>query len=199
MAADSFGDKFKEFFGFGEVESYEDPYYRDSFEERSARHARTDEREEDPRTHRDGAREPREPLTHDAGRGASRGDYGRYRTAEYGVESAEREPREPRRAPSTVGAREVAQPKREPIVVRLSLNEYNQAKEIAETLKAGDVVVFNLGGMEKSVATRVLDFAAGVSIGLDAQLKKLGGIRNFVLIPQGITLEQSQLDQLAEG
>ena len=83
--------------------------------------------------------------------------------------------------------------------MRLSLNEYNQAKEIAETLKAGDVVVFNLGGMEKSVATRVLDFAAGVSIGLDAQLKKLGGIRNFVLIPQGITLEQSQLDQLAEG
>lgn len=177
--ADSIGDKVKEFFGFGEVESYEDPYYRDSFEERSPRQDLATEREA-----------PREP---------SRGSYGRYRGSDYGagygIESAERTPERP------IGSAPVTKPvaKKEPIAVRLSLSDYNQAKELADTLKGGDVVVFNLGGMEKSVATRVLDFAAGLSLGLDAKLEKLRGLRNFVLIPQGVTLDQSQLDQLAEG
>ena len=52
--------------------------------------------------------------------------------------------------------------------------------------------------MEKGEAKRVLDFAAGLSRGLDAKLKKLKGVRNFILLPKGVTLAQDQLDAIAE-
>ena len=182
--AEGFGDKFKEFFGLGGVESYEDPYYRDNFEERPERHERDD-------------------------RSAGRYDsdhYGSYRSSERRSEAgsshgygSDREPAAPARSRYGAAERETAPAQKNTMVIRLALNEYNQAREISEALKTGDVVVFNLGGMEKSAATRVLDFAAGLSLGLDAELKKLGGVRNFVLIPHGIELEQSQLDQLTEG
>src|SRR5699024_12397177 len=133
--------------------------------------------------------------------------YGSYRSSErrsevgssHGYGSDREHAAGPARSRYGATEREAAPVQKNPMVIRLALNEYNQAREISEALKTGDVVVFNLGGMEKSAATRVLDFAAGLSLGLDAELKKLGGVRNFVLIPHGIALEQSQLDQLTEG
>ena len=186
--AEGFGDKFKEFFGLGGVESYEDPYYRDNFEERPER---TERHEREDRA---------------AGRYNS-DHYGSYRSSErrsevgssHGYGSDREHAAAPARSRYGATEREAAPVQKNPMVIRLALNEYNQAREISEALKTGDVVVFNLGGMEKSAATRVLDFAAGLSLGLDAELKKLGGVRNFVLIPHGIELEQSQLDQLTEG
>lgn len=186
--AEGFGDKFKEFFGLGGVESYEDPYYRDNFEERPDRAERPE---------RDSRPSGRYESDH----------YGSYRSSDRrsdagsgrGYEQDRDHGAAPTRSGYGAGERAAAPVQKNPMVIRLALNEYNQAREISDALKTGDVVVFNLGGMEKSAATRVLDFAAGLSLGLDAQLKKLGGVRNFVLIPQGIELEQSQLDQLTEG
>ena len=79
-----------------------------------------------------------------------------------------------------------------------TLSSYTQAGELVDNLKAREVVVFSLSGMEKGEAKRVLDFAAGLSRGLDAQLKKLKGVRNFILLPKGVTLAQDQLDAIAE-
>ncbi|MBC2680906.1 cell division protein SepF [Corynebacterium anserum] len=182
--SDSFSGKVKDFFGFGEVDNYRDPYYGDSFrEERDGR----DERGSDDRS-RD--RDPGDDRYYSRGASSSSyRDYGashRGSSSRYG-ESAAR--------PSTLERRTVAP---EPQVVRLSLSEYNQASELVEIIKSGDVAVFNLGGMEKNQAARVLDFASGLAKGVDATIKKLRGVRNFVLIPQGLTLEQSQLDQLVE-
>lgn len=190
--SDSFSGKVKDFFGFGEVDNYRDPYYGDSFrEEREGRDPRDerDERGADSRG-RDRDREHGEDRYSSRGAGSSSyrdyGASGRTSGSRYG-ESASR--------PSASDRRPVAA---EPQVVRLSLSEYSQASELVEIIKSGDVVVFNLGGMEKTQAARVLDFASGLAKGVDATIKKLRGVRNFVLIPQGLTLEQSQLDQLVE-
>ena len=194
--SDGLGGKLKEFFGFGEVENYQDPYFGDGFSEEGA-----------------GAR--RESVSRDAAersamdRGAStRAREDRYSSrtrssyGEYGS-GASRTPGASRFDEPAVGARSsaanpVEEEPKEPKVVRIALSTYTQGSDLAEIIKSGDVTVFNLGGMEKGEARRVLDFAAGLARGVDAELKKLNGVRNFVLIPQGLHLEPSQLEQLAE-
>lgn len=186
--ADGITGKVKDFFGFGDVDSFDDPYYRDEFEEdrggyRSS--GRYQEREDD--RDRDYER-PERPERADRPARSERSDY------DY------RAPRAPRRAETPVAPVAPVSPaqSREPQVVRLALSSFHQAGELATEFKAGDIVVLNLSTMEKSEASRVLDFSVGLAKGLDGTLKKLGGIRNFALIPASVTLDQSQLDQLVE-
>ncbi len=82
--------------------------------------------------------------------------------------------------------------------VRLNLSSYKQANEIVEAVRSGDVAIFTLAGMEKGEAMRVLDFVAGAKAAIDAELKKLAGVRNYIVMPAGVNLEQAQLDRLAE-
>ncbi|WP_420100006.1 cell division protein SepF [Corynebacterium sp.] len=199
--ADGLGENIKRFFGFGEVDSFDDPYYRDEFDEDRGGYRQSDrypDREEGrdrdydrDRPERD--RSDRLERTERAER-SERGERGG--RSEYDYRSA----RPPRRADA--GAAPVApvpaSPAREPQVVRLALSSFQQSGELATEFKAGDIVVLNLSGMEKAEASRVLDFSVGLAKGLDGTLKKLGGIRNFALIPASVTLDQSQLDQLVE-
>ncbi|RAV32270.1 cell division protein SepF [Corynebacterium heidelbergense] len=198
--AEGFGGKIKDFFGLSDVDSYEEAYDRERFaEERDPRDARDGAARRDHRGYSDyraehedhglgrGGRESRdEHVAED--RYARRGEY-----REYGDAGSRRSSYE---APAP-HAESRAVP-HTPQVVRLVLSSYRQAGEIAEAIRGGDVVVFSLSGMEKAEASRVLDFSAGLARGVDADLKKLRGVRNFVLIPAGLTLEQSQLDQLVE-
>lgn len=188
--SDGFGGKLKDFFGFGEVENYQDSYYNDSFNETRDRRDERDAR--DVRDGRDS--EPRGRL--DSDDRYTSGTRSRYRDYDAGESKSAGSRYDDAPYSSRRGA--AARPTREPSVVRLPLSSYTQASELVEIIKAGDVVVFNLGGMEKGEAKRALDFATGLSRGVDAELKKLRGVRNFVLIPDGLTLEQSQLDQLVE-
>ncbi|MGO1948805.1 MAG: cell division protein SepF [Mycobacteriaceae bacterium] len=188
--ADGFSEKVKGFFGFGEVDSYEDPYYRDEFDEDRGRGASYDDREDaaapGPGEYRRGDRPSRYA---DLDRRDSR-DVGDDR------DGRDYEPRSSRSAAATPPVSPVSA--REPQVVRLALSSFQQAGELATEFKAGDIVVLNLSGMEKAEASRVLDFAVGLAKGLDGTLKKLGGLRNFALVPASVTLDQSQLDQLVE-
>jgi cell division inhibitor SepF len=200
--ADGFGEKVKGFFGFGEVDSYEDPYYRDEFDEDDRRGAPA------------GGREPEDFRDHDD---IGRGDYRRGdRPSRYADLDGGRDGRDGRdsrggrgydyrgdRQVGSAGVAGAAAPAgapsaREPQVVRLALSSFQQAGELATEFRAGDIVVINLSGMEKAEASRVLDFSVGLAKGLDGTLKKLGGLRNFALIPASVTLDQSQLDQLVE-
>lgn len=182
--ADGMGEKVKRFFGFGDVDSFDDPYYRDEFDE--------------DRGYRESDRAERAERADAAERGS------RYREDIGGRdrdESAGRDYRSQRPARrADFGAAPVAPPApaREPQVVRLALSSFQQAGELATEFKAGDIVVLNLSGMEKAEASRVLDFSVGLAKGLDGTLKKLGGLRNFALVPASVTLDQSQLDQLME-
>ncbi|MCJ7858613.1 cell division protein SepF [Corynebacterium kalidii] len=189
--ADGFGENIKRFFGFGDVESFDDPYYRDEFDEDRGGY-RQSGRYQDRGDDRDRDYERDRVEHHERPGRPERSDYD-YRSS-----------RPSRRA--DVGAAPVAPvpaaapaaPAREPQVVRLALSSFQQAGELATEFKAGDIVVLNLSGMEKAEASRVLDFSVGLAKGLDGTLKKLGGLRNFALIPASVTLDQSQLDQLVE-
>ena len=195
MSQDGFGGKLKEFFGIGPVESYEESYYGDGFREEvePARESRVDRLGRESALDREPRVSPRDPEDRYSRRPRSYDDAAPVtssRTA--GVRSYD----EPVGGTRSAARRPVATP--EPQLVRFTLSTYTQGSDLVESLKDGDVTVFNLGGMEKGEATRVLDFAAGLARGADAELKKLNGVRNYVLIPEGVHLEQSQLDQMAE-
>lgn len=168
-------DRIKEFFGFGAVEQYNDNYAEDNYREERGGYA----------PYRTGSRAERGDLRED--RYASRGS--RYSASDAASPARSRY--------ESAGAGRVAEPA-QPSYTAMTLGNYTQAGNLAEELKKGDIVAFSLSGLEKGEATRVLDFAAGLSRGLDAKLKKLKGVRNFVLIPAGVTLEQDQLDAVAE-
>ena len=170
-------DKIKEFFGFGTVDSYQNDYEDDRFrEERHYPSYRSDVRED-----RYGSRHSSYSSYYAALSPRSR----------YGGSGASRVDDIPARRSQPV------QPA-QPSYTAMTLGSYTQAGDLAAELKKGDIVAFSLSGLEKSEARRVLDFAAGLARGLDAKLEKLKGVRNFVLIPNGVTLEQDQLDAVAD-
>ena len=195
--SENFMDKTKRFFGFDSVETYNTDYYSDGYGSRERDRAdRADRVERD-------AHEPsyRSRSERDFGDRAERG--GRYGRSEYAdrAERGDREDRYSSRGGSHYSASYAEAPAEEKdpsAFVSFTLSSYTQAGELVENLKAREVVVFSLSGMEKGEAKRVLDFAAGLSRGLDAQLKKLKGVRNFILLPKGVTLAQDQLDAIAE-
>lgn len=196
--SDGFGGKVKDFFGFGEVENYQDPYYSDGFseEERETRReaGARDAVTREPAAERGAARSRAREDRYSSSRARSYDDYDA--DAPRSASAGRYESAAGSRTAASATRRPVAKP--EPTVVRIAMSTYTQGSELADIIKSGDVAVFNLGGMEKGEARRVLDFAAGLSRGVDAELKKLRGVRNFVLIPPGLELEQSQLDQLVE-
>ncbi|MGJ0183262.1 cell division protein SepF [Corynebacterium glyciniphilum] len=197
--ADGITGKVKDFFGFGDVDSFDDPYYRDEFEEDRGGYrqsGRYQDREDDRERDYDRDRGERIDRSERSDRGSRADRTDRVDRTDYDYRPA----RPSRRADvSTPPVAPVpATPAREPQVVRLALSSFQQAGELATEFKAGDIVVLNLSGMEKAEASRVLDFSVGLAKGLDGTLKKLGGLRNFALIPASVTLDQSQLDQLVE-
>lgn len=189
--SENFMDKTKRFFGFDPVESYNTDYYSDGYGSRERDRAdRADRVERD-------AHEPSYRSRSERDRGDR---YGRSDFADR-AERGDREDRYSSRGGSLYSSSYADAPAEEKdpsAFVSFTLSSYTQAGELVDNLKAREVVVFSLSGMEKGEATRVLDFAAGLSRGLDAQLKKLKGVRNFILLPKGVTLAQDQLDAIAE-
>lgn len=194
--SENFMDKTKRFFGFDSVETYNTEYYSDGYGSRERDRAdRADRVERD-------AHEPsyRSRSERDFGDRAERG--GRYGRSDFAdrADRGDREDRYSSRGGSHYSSyAEAPEEEKDPSAfVSFTLSSYTQAGELVDNLKAREVVVFSLSGMEKGEAKRVLDFAAGLSRGLDAQLKKLKGVRNFILLPRGVTLAQDQLDAIAE-
>lgn len=189
--SENFMDKTKRFFGFDPVESYNTDYYSDGYGSRERDRAdRADRVERD-------AHEPSYRSRSERDRGDR---YGRSDFADR-VERGDREDRYSSRGGSLYSSSYADAPAEEKdpsAFVSFTLSSYTQAGELVDNLKAREIVVFSLSGMEKGEAKRVLDFAAGLSRGLDAQLKKLKGVRNFILLPKGVTLAQDQLDAIAE-
>ncbi|KAB1502508.1 cell division protein SepF [Corynebacterium sp. 320] len=167
-------DKIKEFFGFGPVDNYDTE--AELSETRSGR------------THRDDVDDYVSPRT---SRGYDR-DGGR--ASRY--ESSAREPY--RYGESHYGSQPQRRVPQDPKYVPLHLSAYKDATEVVDVAKTGDVVVFTLSGVERSEAARALDFISGARRALDADLKKLSGVRNYILIPQGVVLSSDQLESLAQ-
>lgn len=180
-----FTGKVREFFGFGEIDQYSEAKYYDDEVVREPRQTSVRADRDDYRYEDEGKVDHMERPGHS--RGLDSDIDSRYRSSHR--ESGRYRPVAERR-PEPIA-------KANPQYVPLHLSAYKDATEVVDVVKTGDVVVFTLSGVERTEATRALDFISGARRALDADLKKLSGVRNFILIPSGVTLDQTQMDSLA--
>jgi cell division inhibitor SepF len=132
---------------------------------------------------------------------------------EYGRESARESAREPVREPAYASpygaqsasvkrihrepdiprAREAAplravQPPAPPAQVKIHTVEprtYSEAQNIADKFKAGQPVILNLTVTDPDLAKRMIDFASGLTYGLDGSVQKVSD-RVFMLTPRNV-------------
>ena len=83
-------------------------------------------------------------------------------------------------------------------VVVMQLQNFDDAKDIADHLKNKKPVVINLEKLEKDVARRVVDFLSGVVYGVDGNIQKVAsGI--FLLAPYNVGIMGDFKDELKKG
>ena len=83
-------------------------------------------------------------------------------------------------------------------VVVIQLQDFDDARDIADHLKAKKPVVINLEKLEKDVARRVVDFLSGVVYGVDGNIQKVAsGI--FLLAPYNVGIMGDFKDELKKG
>lgn len=80
-------------------------------------------------------------------------------------------------------------------VVVVSPDSFDEAKDIAEHLKAKKPVVINLEGVEREVARRIVDFLSGAVFSLDGNIQKISsGI--FLIAPYNVGIMGDFKDEL---
>ena len=61
---------------------------------------------------------------------------------------------------------------------------YDQAKDIADLLRSGQPVAMNIGAADSEIARRLIDFASGMTYGIEGKMEKIApGV--FLLTPRG--------------
>jgi cell division inhibitor SepF len=74
---------------------------------------------------------------------------------------------------------------------------FNDAEEIGEKFKADIPVIVNLQAMEPEVAKRLIDFAAGLTFGLDGRIQRVAE-KVFLLTPQNVEVSAEERRRLQE-
>lgn len=78
--------------------------------------------------------------------------------------------------------RKLTQTTAEPVAIRPT--RYDQAKDIADLLKSGQPVAMNIGAADSEIARRLIDFASGMTYGMESKMEKIApGV--FLLTPRG--------------
>lgn len=72
---------------------------------------------------------------------------------------------------------------------------FEDSKEITETLLSGRAVVLNFEGLEVDLAQRVIDFAAGTCAAIDGNLRKVSNYI-FIVTPKSVDISGDYLDLL---
>ncbi|HQR81080.1 MAG TPA: cell division protein SepF [Actinomycetota bacterium] len=128
--------------------------------------------------------------------GLSEEDYG----FEYD-ERGEREDRRPAARPTSDIAVEQSSPAFAPAgrprrieaaydVVRMTPSAYSDVRSIGEGFRAGDVISMDLSGLTADDAKRMIDFASGLTFGLQGTIERVGG-KVFLLTPKGVEVTAS--------
>lgn len=80
----------------------------------------------------------------------------------------------------------------------LTPTDYSEgAKEIGDRLKDKTLVIMNLSRVDRNMAKRLLDFAAGLTYGLSGRIQKVGdGV--FLLTPTGMEIAADEKRRLRE-
>lgn len=83
-------------------------------------------------------------------------------------------------------------------VVVMQLTTFEDAKDIADHLKAKKPVVINLEKLDKEVSRRVVDFLSGAVYGVDGNIQKVAnGI--FLIAPYNVGIMGDFKDELTKG
>jgi cell division inhibitor SepF len=75
-------------------------------------------------------------------------------------------------------------------VVRMTPSAYSDVKAIGEGFRAGDVISMDLSGLTAEDAKRMIDFASGLTFGLQGTIERLGG-KTFLLTPKSVEVAAS--------
>jgi cell division inhibitor SepF len=74
---------------------------------------------------------------------------------------------------------------------------FNDAEEIGEKFKADIPVIVNLQAMESDTAKRLIDFAAGLTFGLDGRIQRVAD-KVFLLTPRNVEVSAEERRRLQE-
>ena len=74
---------------------------------------------------------------------------------------------------------------------------FNDAEEIGEKFKADIPVIVNLQDMEAETAKRLIDFAAGLTFGLDGRIQRVAD-KVFLLTPRNVEVSAEERRRLQE-
>ncbi len=74
---------------------------------------------------------------------------------------------------------------------------FNDAEEIGEKFKADIPVIVNLQAMEPETAKRLIDFAAGLTFGLDGRIQRVAE-KVFLLTPRNVEVSAEERRRLQE-
>src|SRR5919201_5293916 len=74
---------------------------------------------------------------------------------------------------------------------------FNDAEEIGEKFKADIPVIVNLQAMEPETAQRLIDFAAGLTFGLDGRIQRVAD-KVFLLTPRNVEVSAEERRRLQE-
>jgi cell division inhibitor SepF len=74
---------------------------------------------------------------------------------------------------------------------------FNDAEEIGDKFKADIPVIVNLQAMEPETAKRLIDFAAGLTFGLDGSIKPVAK-KVFLLTPRNVEVSAEERRRLQE-
>jgi cell division inhibitor SepF len=173
---------------FDEYDEYEPAPANRSFD---ARHERADTRYADGRYGDTRLGEARYGYGHEA----SRADTGRYDNGRdvSGIGAVRTIPREDTAATSrpTVVRTVAATPK----VHVVEPTGFNDAQEVGDRLKAGQPVILNLQGLDRSLQRRLVDFASGLAYALNGQMTKAAD-QVFLLAPANVEVSQEEKARL---
>lgn len=75
-------------------------------------------------------------------------------------------------------------------VVRMSPTAYADVRSVAEAFRAGDVVSMDITALSSDDAKRMIDFASGLTFGLQGTIERVGG-KVFLLTPKGVDVAAS--------
>jgi cell division inhibitor SepF len=74
---------------------------------------------------------------------------------------------------------------------------FHEAQEIGERFRGGQPVIINLGGVDRDLKRRLVDFAAGLIYGLNGEMQRVGE-SVFMLTPKNVEVSADERRKLQE-
>lgn len=80
----------------------------------------------------------------------------------------------------------------------VSPTSFAEAQEIGERFRSNQPVIVNLGGVDRDLKRRLVDFASGLTYGLNGDMKKVGD-SVFMLTPSNVEVSADEKRRLQES